>query len=96
MEVQKTRLQAFEEAQKTGQIAITEETAKLFANILKMEGLLNDTITLLAAPYDDTVVESDITKRLLDAWQPFCDVYAKEVSDYITSNSLSLLDFKGL
>lgn len=97
MGITKTRLQAFKEAQKTGQISITKDTAKLFANMLQMEELLQSSITLLAKPYLPSIDEDNrISEVLLKAWQPFCDAYTKEVCDYISNNSLSLLDFKGL
>lgn len=92
-----TRLEAFEAAQKTGQIAISENTAKAFAALVKLEEIF----------YEEMLV------ALFDKYRPqdydeLCEPYTKAFSDLnndllgaiihncIYENGLAKIEFKGL
>lgn len=92
-----TALQAFEQAQETGQIAISKNTAKAFAALMRLEEVFYEemlaAITENYAPNDyDEIVEpytnifSDLTNKLQEGIMQYC----------IYENGLSNLEFKGL
>ena len=95
------RLQAFTEAQETGKIAITSDTAKICANAVKMEILLQKSIDLLSDKEeadDKERINAAITGRLYDSYLAFIYAFSKEVSKYIVENSIRNFsdEFEGL
>lgn len=92
-----TALQAFEQAQETGQIAISKNTAKAFAALMRLEEVFYDdmmaAITENYAPqsYDEMVepyvdIFSELSNKLQEGIMKYC----------IFSNGLSDIQFTGI
>lgn len=94
----KTRLQAFEEAQQTGQIAITQPTAQIMAELMKMDEAFWNIIELFQSPYDgQTKVQDGISDQYSKLWLPLYHEILNGWVDYIENmGGLSELNFKGL
>lgn len=97
MEKKKTRLQAFEEAQKTGQITITEPTAKAMAELMKMDEAFWNIIEVFQSPYPNTKFQDEISDKYGKLYIPLYHEILNGWIDYIdNAGGLSELDFKGL
>lgn len=91
----KTRLEAFREAQKTGQIAITETTAGLFVALLTIEENVDNISDLLGSPYDDQY-KDELSDRVHGYYEPMFKSLMNEITDHIKDVSLSSIEFQGI
>ena len=90
-----TPLQAFQQAQETGQIAITKNTAGFFANYLQMEKYYNKAVESLTADYTDK--DSDnIAMELHEPYRDLCEALFKQFFYNVTVESLGWNEFQGL
>lgn len=91
----KTRLEAFIEAQKTGQIAIKPKTARILEHMMRLEEIV-DTL------YDDfsdgypSDVQDEIYNRIYNAYTPIHEEVLNEFKDYLVMESLGCVEFGGL
>lgn len=91
----KTRLEAFIEAQKTGQIAIKPKTAQILEHMMKLEEII-DTL------YDDfsdgypSDAQDEIYNRIYNAYSPIYEEVLNEFKDYLVMESLGCVYFEGL
>lgn len=94
----KTRLQAFEEAQKTGQIEITEPTARAMAELMKMDKAFWNIVEVFQSPYpNDPKYQDEISDQYSKLYLPLYHEILNGWVDYIeNAGGLSELDFKGL
>ena len=91
----KTRLEAFREAQKTGQIAISETTAGLFVSLLTIEESMDNISDLLGGNYDDSY-KDEISDRVHGYYEPMFASLMNEIASHIKDVSLSSIEFQGL
>ena len=93
-----TRLEAFRQAQQTGQIAITEPTAKVLAELMKMDEAFWSIVDVFQSPYHNAPkVQDEISDQYSGLWLPLYNEILKGWIDYIASDGgLSELEFKGL
>ena len=91
----KTRLEAFREAQKTGQIAISETTAGLFVSLLTIEENVDNISDLLGSDYDDSY-KDEISDRVHGYYEPMFASLMNEIASHIKDVSLSSIEFQGL
>ena len=99
METKKeTRLQAFQKAQQTGQIAISEPTAKILAELMRMDEAFWNIIEVFQSPYPQAPkVQDEISDQYSKLYLPLYHEILNGWIDYISSvGGLSELDFKGL
>lgn len=91
----KTRLEAFIEAQKTGQIAIKPKTARILEHMMRLEEIV-DTL------YDDfsdgypSDAQDEIYDRIYKAYSPIHEEVLNEFKDYLVMESLGCVEFEGL
>lgn len=95
METKKTRLQAFQEAQQTGQIAIQQTTAAVLAEVMKMEKTLDGITELFQSQYLSDEYREEISNRFNNKWQPLYDEILAEWCELVKCN-MGFNDFKGL
>lgn len=92
-----TRLEAFEQAQNTGQIAISKNTAKAFAALVELERVfyddMLDALTDKYRPQDYDEIAEPYTKAFSD----LCSQLQRGIMEHcIYQNGLSMLEFKGI
>ena len=91
----KTRLEAFIEAQKTGQIAIKPKTAQILEHMMRLEEII-DTL------YDDfsdgypADAQDEIYDSIYKAYSPIHEEVLNEFKDYLVMESLGCVYFEGL
>ena len=91
----KTRLEAFIEAQKTGQIAIKPKTAQILEHMMRLEEIV-DTL------YDDfsdgypADAQDEICDRIYKAFSPIHEEVLNEFKNYLVMKSLGCVEFEGL
>lgn len=91
----KTRLEAFIEAQKTGQITIKPKTARILEHMMRLEEII-DTL------YDDfsdgypSDAQDEIYDRIYNAYSPLHEKVLNEFKDYLAAESLGSVEFDGL
>lgn len=91
-----TALQAIQQAQQTGQIAITKRTAKLFAIYLEIRNKHNEFCTEAASYYADPDAEFDgLHGRLQEPLERYLGLCSQEIFGIIT-DGLWGTEFKGL
>lgn len=96
-EQKKTRLQAFLEAQREGQIAISKETAGIMAGMLEMDEAFWNIVDVFQSPYPNNLkAQEEISDRYYDKWRPLRDEILKGWLEWIDDNCLAFLDFKAL
>lgn len=95
--IKKTRLQAFQEAQQTGQIAITEPTAKILKELVVMEEALSEIVGVIQSEYDhDNEYCNSIFDEYMKLWTPLRDGIMNAWRDRIVNNCIAFLEFEGL
>ena len=91
----KTRLEAFIEAQKTGQITIKPKTARILEHMMRLEEII-DTL------YDDfsdgypADAQDEMCDRIYKAYSPIREEVLNEFKDYLVMESLGSVEFDGL
>lgn len=92
-----TQLEAFEQAQETGQIAISENTAKAFAALVKLESVFYDEMLEALTEQYSSKLYDDITGPFADVFAELCNKLRAGIMDYcIFNNGLTKIEFKGL
>lgn len=90
-----TALEAINQAQETGQIAITKRTAKLFAIYLEIRNKHNEFCTEAASHYADPDAEFDgLHSRLQEPLERYLGLCSQEILGIINESLCS--GFKGL
>lgn len=90
-----TPLQAIRQAQQTGQIAITKNTAEFIANFLQMENHYNKAVEAMTADYEGKS-QDDLAEKMHEHYRAFCEAFVKEFYYSVVLNNLGWDDFKGL
>lgn len=91
----KTRLEAFIEAQKTGQIAIKPKTARILEHMMRLEEII-DTL------YDDfsdgypADAQNEMYDRIYKAYTTIHEEVLNEFKDYLVMETLGGVEFEGL
>ena len=92
-----TRLEAFRQAQQTGQIAISEKTAKAFAECMQMDEAFWNIMELFQSNYAEAKVQDEIVQPYSEIYSTLYNEILKGIMDEcISENGLSMLEFKGL
>ena len=92
-----TRLEAFEAAQKTGQIAISENTAKALAALVKLEDVFYD--EMLVALFDKYAPKDhdELVETYTNIFSDLCSQLQRGIMEHcIYHNGLSFVEFNGL
>ena len=92
-----TRLEAFRKAQQTGQIAISEKTAKAFAECMQMDEAFWNIMELFQSNYLEAKMQDEIV-------QPYSEIYSNLyneilkgiMNECISENGLGFCEFQGL
>lgn len=92
-----TQLEAFEDAWQSGQIAISKNTAKAFAALVKLESVFyNEVLEALTENYSPHDYDQ-IAEQYEDVFNELCKALRYGIMDYcIFNNGLTMLEFKGL
>lgn len=91
----KTRLQAFIEAQETGQIAITQRTAKILENMMRLEDIVDTLCDNLSDGYPGEA-QDKIKDRIYSGYAQLSNAIYGEFADYLAMFSLCNIEFTGL
>ncbi len=90
-----TALKAFENAQTTGQIPITIETAIFFSELLRMDEAFENIVDVLGVLYPEET-QDKILNELVDKYTPFCDTAIKLWQKLILHKAIKDDPFKGI
>lgn len=91
----KTRLQAFIEAQETGQIAIRKRTAQILEHMMRLEDVVDTLCDEFSEGFSGDA-QDEINDRIYNAYAPLHEALLNEFKDYLAGNSLGFVDFEGL
>lgn len=90
-----TPLEAMKQAQETGQIAITKNTAKFLASFIQMEEHYNDAVEAMTAGFDGKT-QDDLARDMHEHYRTFCEAFVKEFYYNVVVEAFGWKEFKGL
>ena len=91
----KTKLEAFIEAQKTGQIAIRPKTARILEHMMRLEEIVGTLYDDFSDGYPSDA-QDEIYNRIYNAYTPIHEEVLNEFKDYLVMESLGCVEFGGL
>ena len=95
METKKTRLEAFKEARQTGQIAITERSARILEHMMELEQSMDTLYDDFSEGYSADA-QDEIYDRLYNKYGLLSNALIEEFANHLASDVLTNLEFVGL
>ena len=96
-QIGKTLLEAFREAQKTGQIAITKETADILVHIMEVREATDTLYRDFSRRFEGQPNAQDaVSERIYEGLGYLTDAVRAEFVEYLEDNVFSNVTFSGL